>query len=84
MSRSHELMNTIARAEPIATAPALYMRGLWGHSLDVDGDAGGAVLLDRGEDAEGEVDVVGDAVAHQLELAIGGDERDGAVGVEAT
>ena len=41
-----------------------------------------ADLVDDGVDLEGEVDVLGGAVAHQLELAVGRHEADDAVAVE--
>eukprot|EP00968_Pinguiococcus_pyrenoidosus_P002251 scaffold122_cov236-Pinguiococcus_pyrenoidosus.AAC.2 len=50
--------------------------------LEVDVDAGAALLLDGRDDLDGQVDVVGDAVAHQLELAIRRDEGDGAIRVK--
>ena len=38
-----------------------------------------AVLLDNGENTEGEVDVVRDPIPHELKLAIRRDERDRAI-----
>lgn len=45
-------------------------------------DLGGAHFTDDGVDFKGEIDVLGGAVAHQFEFAVGRDEGDGAVGVE--
>mmetsp|Transcript_14780 Transcript_14780/g.44503 ORF Transcript_14780/g.44503 Transcript_14780/m.44503 type:complete len:339 (+) Transcript_14780:202-1218(+) len=53
-----------------------------GDGLEVDVDAGAALLLDGGDDLDGQADVVRDAVAHELELAVGRDKGDGAVRVE--
>jgi len=39
----------------------------------------GTQLLDDGQHAEGQIDVLGDAVRHELELAVGRHKRDGAV-----
>lgn len=52
--------------------------------LDADAvlDLGLANLVDDGVDLEWQVDVLGGAVAHELELAIGRDEGDDAIGIE--
>ena len=57
--------------------------GKVGNDLEVDADTGVPVLfLYCGNDSEREIDVVRDTVPHQLELAVGRDERDGPVGIE--
>mmetsp|Transcript_16624 Transcript_16624/g.35293 ORF Transcript_16624/g.35293 Transcript_16624/m.35293 type:complete len:374 (-) Transcript_16624:73-1194(-) len=50
--------------------------------LDVDLEPRAAKLLHNGQHSERQVDVLGDAVGHELELAVRRDERDGAVHVE--
>mmetsp|Transcript_22180 Transcript_22180/g.73188 ORF Transcript_22180/g.73188 Transcript_22180/m.73188 type:complete len:470 (+) Transcript_22180:196-1605(+) len=50
--------------------------------LDVDLEPRPAQLLDDGQHAEGQIDVLGDAVRHELELAVGRHKRDGAVHVK--
>eukprot|EP00591_Stephanopyxis_turris_P006959 CAMPEP_0195522536 /NCGR_PEP_ID=MMETSP0794_2-20130614/20799_1 /TAXON_ID=515487 /ORGANISM="Stephanopyxis turris, Strain CCMP 815" /LENGTH=251 /DNA_ID=CAMNT_0040652311 /DNA_START=603 /DNA_END=1358 /DNA_ORIENTATION=- len=53
------------------------------NDLEIDGDPRLAVLLlHRGYDPEGQVDVIRNAIPHELELAIGGNERDGPIRVE--
>ena len=53
-----------------------------GDELDVDLQGGSGDLLVHGQNAEGQVDVLGDTVLHQLELAIRGDEGNGTILVE--
>lgn len=39
-------------------------------------------LLNGRDDSKGQIDIVVDAIPHQLELSIGGDEGDGPIGIE--
>ena len=49
--------------------------------FEIDQQLGLAILLDRGDEAEG-LRALSDAISHELELSVGGNEGDGALGVK--
>ena len=54
-----------------------------GNDLKIDRYSRVALLLLNGwDDSEGQIDVVIDAIPHQLKLPVGGDEGDGPIGIE--